>query len=40
MSVSIEIDKFTPCLIEKSTGRIVDTKYSRVEYKELEQLKK
>lgn len=28
MGVSIEIDEFTPCLVEKSSGRIVDTQYS------------
>jgi len=28
MGVSIEIDEFTPCLVEKSSGRIIDTQYS------------
>lgn len=28
MGVSVEIDKFTPCLVEKGSGKIVDTQYS------------
>lgn len=28
MGISIEIDKFTPCLVEKGSGKIVDTQYS------------
>ena len=28
MGVSVEVDKFTPCLVEKSSGKILDTQYS------------
>lgn len=28
MGVSVEIDKFTPCLVEKDSSRIIDTQYS------------
>lgn len=40
MGVSIEIDKFTPCLVEKSTGKIVNTSYSIASQSELKELKK
>lgn len=40
MSISIEIDKFTPCLIEKETGKIVETKYEIVTPIELTSLNK
>ena len=39
MGLSIEIDDFTPCLVEKSTGKIVDTKYSIANKSELKSLK-
>lgn len=39
MGISIEIDKFTPCLVEKSTGRIIQTKYGAAEKLELNGLK-
>ncbi len=35
MGIDIEIDRFTPCLIEKSTGRIVNTEYHRAVKPEL-----
>lgn len=35
MGIDIEIDRFTPCLVEKSTGRIVNTEYRRVVKSEL-----
>lgn len=39
MGISIEIDKFTPCLIEKSTGRIIQTEYHIATQSELKGLK-
>lgn len=39
MSISIEIDEFTPCLIEKTTGKIIQTSYAVAEIYELEKLK-
>lgn len=39
MGLSLKIDKFTPCLIEKSTGNIVNTKYSIATDDELKLLK-
>ncbi len=38
MGISIEIDDFTPCLVEKSTGKIVNTKYSLANKSELKLL--
>ena len=38
MGLEIEIDSFTPCLIEKSTGNIINTKYSIIEKSELDTL--
>lgn len=35
MGTAIEIDKFTPCLVEKSTGKIVDTQYSLATIEDL-----
>lgn len=35
MGIDIEIDQFTPCLIEKSSGRIVNTEYRRTVQSEL-----
>lgn len=35
MSVDIEIDQFTPCLVERKSGRIVDTVFSLVSEEEL-----
>lgn len=40
MGLSIEIDGFTPCLVDKKTGKIVDTKYSIAKKSELNGLKK
>ena len=40
MGLSIEIDKFTPCLIEKSTGNVINTNYSVAEKSDLKSLKK
>ena len=28
MGISVEIDKFTPCLVEAKSGKIVETEYS------------
>lgn len=35
MGLSIEIDKFTPCLVKRTTGEIINTKYSVVKKEEL-----
>lgn len=40
MGISIEIDKFTPCLLEKSTGKIINTCYSIAEKSDLKSLRK
>lgn len=40
MGLSIEIDKFTPCLVEANTGRIVNTAYGVAENCELQNLQK
>lgn len=40
MGLSIEIDNFTPCLIEKLTGKIINTRYSVIEKSELELISK
>ena len=40
MGLSIEIDKFTPCLVDRITGEIIDTNYSIVKKSELKSLKK
>lgn len=40
MGLSIEIDKFTPCLVEKATGKIVDTQYSIATKNELKSINK
>lgn len=40
MGLSIEIDKFTPCLVEKATGKIVDTQYSVATKNELKAINK
>lgn len=40
MGLSIEIDEFTPCLVNKKTGKIVDTRYSIAKKSELNGLKK
>lgn len=40
MGLSLEIDKFTPCLIRKSTGEIVNTNYSIAGKSELKALNK
>ena len=39
MKNDIRIDKFTPCLEERATGKIVDTSYSLASKKELSKLK-
>lgn len=36
MVTAIKIEKFTPCLIETSSGKIVDTQYSLATIKDLE----
>ena len=40
MGLSIEIDNFTPCLVNIKTGKIVNTKYSVAQASELKNLKK
>lgn len=40
MGLTLEIDKFTPCLIRKSTGEIVKTNYSIAGKSELKALNK
>ena len=40
MGLSLKIDKFTPCLIKKSTGEIVNTRYTTATTNELKLLKK
>lgn len=35
MGISVEIDKFTPCLVETSSGEIVDTEYSLADETDL-----
>lgn len=40
MGLSLEIDKFTPCLLRKSTGEIVNTNYSIAGKNELKALNK
>lgn len=40
MGLSLEIDKFTPCLIRKSTGEIVNTNYSIAGKSKLKALNK
>ncbi len=39
MSISIEIDRFTPCLIEKNTGTIIATEYKEATQSELADMK-
>ena len=39
MGLSIEIDDFTPCLIERTTGKIVNTVFSLASLSELKPLK-
>ena len=40
VGISIEVDKFTPCLVEKETGKIINTKYSVADRLELKDLQK
>lgn len=40
MYTNVKIDRFTPCLIERSTGKIVQTSFSKATSKELTGLKK
>lgn len=40
MGLSIEIDRFTPCLVHTRMGEIVNTKYSVAQKSELKDLKK
>ena len=40
VGLSLKIDRFTPCLIEKSTGKIINTRYTVATKNELESLKK
>lgn len=37
--IDIEIDRFTPCLIEKKSGKIVPTDYEKVPNENLESIK-
>lgn len=39
MEISIRIDRFTPCLIERTTEKIVSTRYEEAKNKELYELK-
>ena len=38
--IDAEIDKFTPCLIERNTGKILDTIYNRATSNDIRDLKK
>lgn len=38
MGISIEIDKFTPCIVERKTGKIINTSYSLVKEFDLKEL--
>jgi len=38
MEVDIKIDEFTPCLIERSTGEILNTKYFRITKEDVSNL--
>ena len=40
LTVEIEIDQFTPCLLDKSTGELVDTRYEIASRAERESLKR
>lgn len=40
MPVDIEIDQFTPCLVERKSGRIIETSYVLADKKELKPLRK
>lgn len=40
MYTDVQIDRFTPCLIERSTGKIVQTSFSKATAKELTGLQK
>ena len=40
MRVGVEIDEFTPCLIERATGQVVQTQYAQATAKELKGLRK
>jgi hypothetical protein len=35
MKINVEIDEFTPCLIERSTGKIVKTRYKHINKEEV-----
>jgi len=35
MEIDVEIDEFTPCLIESATGKKINTKYKHVNVKEV-----
>lgn len=39
MGTTVKIDKFTPCLVEKNTGKIVDTQYSVATPEDLKTVK-
>jgi hypothetical protein len=39
MEIDIEIDKFTPCLIERKTGREIKTRYYHIKEKDVKNLK-
>ncbi len=40
MGISIEIDRFTPCIVERETGRTIQTRYQAVKKSDLVGLKK
>ena len=40
MGLSLEVDKFTPCLVKKSSSKIVNTNYSVANESELKYLNK
>ncbi len=40
VGLSVDIDRFTPCLVERETGKIVDTQYAVASREELVSLKK
>ena len=39
MGISIEIDRFTPCLVETRTGNIIQTRYLKIQKADLINLK-
>jgi hypothetical protein len=39
MDIDVEIDEFTPCLVERATGKIINTRYFHISQNDLKQLK-